>query len=440
MMQDRLTWKATAALASRADRWGEPAGALHQSGPAVAIFAEPLLAPSMTFIRAQASALRAFVPFYVSPQRCFPSLELPAGRSVVICENPGAPRSWNLLKQIPLKLFGYAPLFFRRVEQYGPALVHAHFGVTALTALPLARRLRVPMIATFHGYDATVTDEFLKASHYRARVYCKRRKTLQRETAQFVAASEFVRQQLLLQGFPEEKVLLHYIGVDTDFFRQSKEQGREPVVLFVARLTEKKACGHLVRAMEEVQRAVREIELVVIGDGPLRKGLEQQARCSLRKYRFLGIQPPEVVRDWMSRARVFCVPSIRASSGDAEGFGMVFAEAQAMGLPVASYASGGVPEAVKHGETGLLATEGDWRSLVNNILALLQNDDLWRRINAAGPRRVHTQFDLARQTRKLEVIYRQVLSQAESPANWTNVTRCDFECTNGRRNEKCTDH
>jgi glycosyltransferase involved in cell wall biosynthesis len=388
----------------------------------------------MTFIRAQASALRTFVPFYVSPQRCFPSLELPAGRSVVICENPGAPRVWNLFKQIPLKLFGYAPLFFRRVKQFRPALVHAHFGVTALTALPLARRLCVPMIATFHGYDATVTDLFLKASHYRARVYLRQRKTLQRETAQFVAVSEFIRQQLLLQGFPEDKVLVHYIGVDMNFFRQAEEQGREPVVLFVARLTEKKACAHLVRAMDEVQRVVPDIELVVIGDGPLRKDLEQQAKNSLRKYCFLGFQPPEVVRDWMSRARIFCVPSIRAASGDAEGFGMVFAEAQAMGLPVASYASGGIPEAVKHGETGLLAAEGDWQGLANNILAVLQNNDLWRRMNAAGPQWVRTQFDLAKQTSKLEAIYRRVLLVTKSTAGQfagQNATRCDFEQTDG---------
>jgi glycosyltransferase involved in cell wall biosynthesis len=384
-----------------------------QSGPPVAIFVEPLLSPSMTFIRAQASALRSFAPFYVSPQRCSPSLELPPGRCVVICDNPQAPRSWNLFKQLPLKLFGYAPLFFRRVEQYRPALVHAHFGVTALTALPLARRLRVPMIATFHGYDATVTDAFLAGSHYRARVYLKERKTLQRETTQFVAVSEFIRQQMLSQGFPEDKVLVHYIGVDTDFFRPAGKPQREAAVLFVARLTEKKACAHLVQAMSEVQCVVPDVELIVIGDGQLRESLEHLAKNSLRKFSFLGTQPPEVVREWMNRAAVFCVPSIRAASGDAEGFGMVFAEAQAMGLPVASYASGGVPEAVQNGETGLLAAEGDWRSLAGHILELLQNKNLWRQMNAAGPRRVRTLFDLAAQTRKLEDIYRRVLFENE---------------------------
>jgi len=413
MMRAQSILMATPAFEDCTERRAEQIVAMRQGGPAVAIFVEPLLAPNTTFIRAQASALRAFEPFYVSPQRCSPSLELPAGRSAVICENPQAPRSWNLLKQVPLKLFGYAPLFFRRVQEYRPALVHAHFGVTALTALPLARWLHLPMIVTFHGYDATVTDSFLKTSHYRARRYLKERKSLQREAAQFVAVSEFIRRQMLLQGFPEDKVLVHYIGVDTDFFRSVGEQRREPIVLFVASLTEKKACAHLVRAMGEVQRVVPDVELVVIGDGPLRKNLEQLAASGLRKYRFLGIQPPEVVRDWMNRATVFCVPSMRAPSGDGEGFGMVFAEAQAMGLPVASYASGGVPEAVDHGETGLLAAEGDWEGLAGNIVTLLQNKNLWQQMNAAGPRRIRKAFDLKKQTNKLEDIYRRVLSEAE---------------------------
>ena len=87
-----------------------------------------------------------------------------------------------------------------------------------------------------------------------------------------------------------------------------------------------------------------------------------------------------------------------------------------MGLPVASYASGGVPEAVEHGETGLLAAEGDWENLAGNILTLFQNKRLWRQMSAAGPRRVGRAFNLATQTRKLEGIYRRVIKEAESPS------------------------
>lgn len=380
-----------------------------QIRPTVAVYVEPLLAPSATFVRAQASAMLEFDPVYVSPKRAFPSLEIPGERSVVICNNPAAPRAWNWLKQIPLKVFGCAPIFFHRVQQHQPVLVHAHFGPAALTALPMVHWLKVPMIVTFHGYDATVTDACLERAHYRARIYARKRSVLQKEANLFISVSEFIRKQILEQGFPEDRVLVHYIGVDTNFFRPVPEIKRGPIVLFTATLTEKKGCAYLIQAMREVQKEEPSVELVVIGDGDLRSKLEQLAGKCLRNYRFIGTQPPEIVRDWMNRASVFCVPSIRARDGDGEGFGMVFAEAQAMGLPVASFSSGGVPEAVEDGVTGLLAPEKDWRSLASHISALLRNKNLWLRMSEAGRRRIRSSFDLAVQTARLEDIYKRVL-------------------------------
>jgi colanic acid/amylovoran biosynthesis glycosyltransferase len=112
----------------------------------------------------------------------------------------------------------------------------------------------------------------------------------------------------------------------------------------------------------------------------------------------------------MNRAKVFVAPSVTAESGWTEAFGMVFAEAQAMCLPVASFASGGIPEAVKHGETGLLATERDWEGLASNIQTLLQNDAMRERMAEAGRERMCRFFNLDRQTSLLEEIYTEVLN------------------------------
>jgi glycosyltransferase involved in cell wall biosynthesis len=378
--------------------------------PTVAIFVEPLLSPTMTFVRAQAAALRNFAPLYVSPQRSWPTLELPPDRIVAICGKPGGNSPLQKLKQLPLKVFGNDPLFFRRIARFHPVLVHAHFGPAALTALPLARFLRVPLIATFHGFDATMSDEATrKDPAYRHRVYLRRKHILKRDGALFIAVSRFIERQLLEQGFASEKIALHYTGIDTGFFHPDDSVVREPLVLFVARLTEKKGCEYLIRAMAEVQSVEPHVDLVLIGDGPLRPSLERMAQSRLRKFQFLGAQPPEIVRKWMNRARVFSVPSVRAVSGDGEGFGMVFAEAQAMKLPVASFDSGGVPEAVAHGETGLLASERDSRSLAQNILLLLQNEALWQRMSVAGHLRVRSLFNLRTQTPLLESLYHRVL-------------------------------
>src|SRR5207245_202670 len=130
-----------------------------------------------------------------------------------------------------------------------------------------------------------------------------------------------------------------------------------------------------------------EIELVIIGDGPQRQQLEILAQEKLTRFRFLGLQPASVVRQWMNRAKVFSVPSVTVASGAEEGFGMVFAEAQAMECPVVSFSSGGIPEAVGHEETGLLAKERDVETLSQHILLLMKNDRLWKRMSEAGRQR-----------------------------------------------------
>jgi glycosyltransferase involved in cell wall biosynthesis len=166
--------------------------------------------------------------------------------------------------------------------------------------------------------------------------------------------------------------------------------------------------------MAEVQRHETAAELVIIGDGPLRPDYERRAAGLGVRCRFLGTQPPDAVRDWMGRAAVFCVPSVVAASGDAEGFGMVFIEAQAMGLPVVSTQSGGIAEAVRNGETGLLVAERDSGALAEAILQLLQDHNLWRRYSLAGRKHVVSHFNLDRQTSRLETIFEQLLAKAGS--------------------------
>ena len=120
-------------------------------------------------------------------------------------------------------------------------------------------------------------------------------------------------------------------------------------------------------------------------------------RGLLKNFAFLGVQDAVAVRAWMNRATVFCTPSVSVESGAAEGFGMVFAEAQAMGLPVVSFASGGIPEAVADGQTGFLVSERDWQALGNKILLLLRNRELWTRFSKAGqiPHAEHVQYQEA---------------------------------------------
>jgi colanic acid/amylovoran biosynthesis glycosyltransferase len=380
--------------------------------PVVLVYAEPLLARSMTFIRTQAEALTSFSPYYISPHYLREGLPLPKERVVVMRRGEGR---FSRLTEVPFKLLGAAPLFARRLRKLRPALLHAHFGPMGLRALPLARMLGIPLVVTFHGCDAAMHDEFLRtANDYSARVYVRRRKVLDVGATLLIGVSNFIRDEMIRQGFSANKIVVHYIGVDTELFCPNPGVKREPIVLFTGRLDEKKGCEYLIRAVAKVQSESPDMELLVIGDGPLRSELERLAGQHLRKYRFLGFQPPEVVKYWMNRARLFGAPSIRARSGDAEGYPTAFAEAQAMRLPVVSFASDGVREAVAHGETGFLAPERNTDALAHYLQKLCDDEFLCARMGEAARTYVRAQFNVRTQTRSLEELYTHVLGKDAS--------------------------
>jgi len=371
--------------------------------PKVIIFSDHLLGLSDTFIKAQASALCEYEPVYAGSRRVA-GLELPQEKVYTV--NPG-----DLLgkfHELRFKILGSAPAMVKRLGALRPVLLHAHHGPNGLRALPLASTLRLPLITTFHGGDVLLTDLRHEKAYLGFRYYLANKAKLRASDATFFAVSKFLRGKLLEQGFPAERVLLVYTGVNTKKFRPASTEDR-PTILFVGRLVGFKGAEFLIKAASEVQRQFPEVELVLIGDGPLRKDLERLAKQSLRRYRFLGAQTSEEVRDWMNRASVLCMPSVTLPSGEAEAFGMVCAEAQAMGKPVVAFACGGIKEIISHANTGFLAPEYDWQGLGRYLTLLLQNAELRERFGRAARELMLRQFDLEHCTRVLEGIYASVL-------------------------------
>ena len=368
----------------------------------VIIFRECLLLLSETFIRSQVKSLSKFSGIYAGCRRVH-GLDLSDSPMVVLGNN-----TVGRMEALALKAARCAPRLIARLRKYEPVLLHAHFGPDGALALPLARKMKIPLIVTFHGYDANRTEQAFRENRW-GRRYLRRRETLKREASGFIAVSNFIAKKLVDQGFPREKIQVHYIGVDTSQFQPDPTVAHDKTVLFVGRLVENKGCEYLIRAMEQVQMEMPSTELVVIGDGLLRGALERQAAASLRRFRFLGSQPSENVRNWMSRSAVLCVPSIVIATGDAEGLPIVVIEAQASGLPVVSFSTGGIPETVTHDETGYLAPQKDWRALSEYISKLLGDPDLWASFSRAGRERVKSVFDLKVQTEKLERIYEEVI-------------------------------
>lgn len=374
----------------------------------VLLFRSELLPVSETFIAAQAAALRRHEPWFAGLNRVPGGLPLDESR--VITATTGNSSCSKTQRQVYLRT-GLAPGFLRRLRTVEAELIHAHFAVDACAALPIQRRLRIPMIVTLHGYDVTSEDAALRQTRA-GQAYLRRRQALWERASAFVCVSEWIQQKALERGFPEEKLWMHPIGIDVEAFRQSSSNAKEPLVLFVGRMVEKKGCAYLLRAMRLVEAQMPEARLVVLGDGPLRNALEEEARDSLRRCEFMGSASPVVVREWMRKAAVMAVPSVVAANGDAEGLCLVALEAQAMGLPVVGFRGPGIE--VVDGEMGLLVPPRDAGAFADALLWLLRSEAVAARMGAAGRARVERLFNLHRQTALLEEKYDEVLHGASS--------------------------
>lgn len=375
--------------------------------PLVALYRQYLLPPSETFVKRQAESLERYRAHYVGVER-LDGLPLDASRISLVKQARG-PR--HLLKAAVFERTGRSLHLERRLAQLGPSLVHAHFGHDGLQSLPLARRLGVPLVTTFQGYEATVDDELLVKMGPTQRRYVRNRARLIAGGDAFLAVSDFLRRRLLAQGFPEARLRVQYTGVDLEATGPPGSASREPIILFVGRLVEKKGLDHLLRAFAggTFSEAAR---VVVIGDGPLRAGSERMAAELRVPTEFLGWCEPGEVSQWMRRARLLCAPSVTAANGDSEGLPNTVGEAAAAGTPTVGFHHAGIPEMVVDGETGLLAREGDTETLSRLLVTAMRDDELSARLGLRALERIRTEFDMRLQTARLERLYDELTGRS----------------------------
>lgn len=352
----------------------------------------------MTFIASHAESLRRYQAVYAGSRRVA-GLTLPAGRA--FAANTGG--LIGLAREFAFRRFGMAARLTAALRQFEPRLVHAHFGQSGPAALELADALGVPLVVTYHGQDATISDAQARRS-WRGREYLRGRQRVMEKASVLIAVSEFIRERMLEQGYPADKVVTHRNGIDLNFFSPTGE-ARSDTVLFVGRFVEKKGCEYLIRALGVLRGEGCEVRGVLIGDGPLRPGLERLAQEVGADVEFTGFLGLTEVRSLLATARVAVVPSVTAADGNSEGLPTVILEAQAMATPVIATRHAGNAEGVIEGESALLVDERDARGLASCIRKLAGDPVAARRFGVHGRRFMEANFSIESQVAGLERIY-----------------------------------
>lgn len=279
--------------------------------------------------------------------------------------------------------------------------IHNHFANSSCSVSMLAAELSgLTFSFTIHGPAI-----FFEPRRWRIDEKIKR--------ALFVSCiSHYCRSQAMVFAPVDCWRHLHIVhcGVDPSLFNMATHEGRGTRLLFVGRLAAVKGLPILLESLAALSSEYPDIVLTLIGDGPDRAAIEEQAvRLGLNQNVDLrGYRSQAEVREEMQQADIFVLPSF------AEGVPVVLVEALAAAIPVVATRIAGVGELVEDGVSGYLVPPGDPGSLAECIRRLLEDPALRSRFGAAGRARVEKEFDVRRETARLHSILATALRGEEA--------------------------
>ena len=289
-----------------------------------------------------------------------------------------------------------ACLLRRWLEDCGACHLHAHFGTNSADVAVLCRLLGGPSYSvTIHG-----PEEFDSPRGFNLRTKIE-------HAAFVVAISEFTRGQLFrwCRGVDRPKIHVIHCGLDGMFLaRMDSRPPVEPRLVNVGRLSEQKGQFLLIEAAARLRDDGVEFELVIVGDGPMRRELEEliSRRDLGEQVRILGFLDNEGVRRELLGARALVLPSL------AEGLPVVLMEAFALRRPVISSYVAGIPELVEPGTSGWLVPAGAVEPLAEAMRqALAASPEELERMGRAGAEQVARDHDVETETSKLIELFRE---------------------------------
>jgi colanic acid/amylovoran biosynthesis glycosyltransferase len=305
-----------------------------------------------------------------------------------------------------LYLFYLCLVLFNKAKKYD--VIHCHFGLMGLIGCDLKDLGLIDgkIVTSFHGMDVSTYPSLHGPNIYRR---------LFQEGDMFTANSSFTVSKLKKLGCPAERIRKLPVGVDLDKFTYVKHNRKiqDPIIILsVGRLVDVKGFQYGIEAIAQISNLSHNIHYIIIGDGPLRKQLQQLADQLgiVKNIRFMGEQSQEFVRDAYQNAHIFLLPSITKSDGSAEAQGLVLQEAQASGLPVISTSVGGISDGLVDGASGFLVPEKNSKAIAEKLCNLIEDPQMCDAMGIKGRQFVEENYSLDTLTDRLERIYKDVLS------------------------------
>ena len=275
---------------------------------------------------------------------------------------------------------------------------HAHFATSAADVARLASRITgIPFTFTAHAKDIFLEEIDLDALGEKFR-----------DAEAVVTVSDYNQRYLQEKiGLAATGVRRIYNGLDVAEFSFLPPVDREPLILGVGRLVEKKGFDVLVEACKVLGETGTDFICTIVGEGEQREDLEKQIRDSelTGSVHLIGPRPRKEVMELIRRSAVVAAPCVVGSDGNRDGLPTVLLEAMALGTPCVSTDVTGIPEVLSNGTTGLLVPQRDARALAEALALLLKDGDTRCRFAANARARIESDFDIAANSAQMRKLF-----------------------------------
>jgi|WetSurMetagenome_2_1015567.scaffolds.fasta_scaffold49110_2 glycosyltransferase involved in cell wall biosynthesis len=288
----------------------------------------------------------------------------------------------------------------RFIRQGGFHIVHTHAYFAGTIGRIAAFMAGTPIIL----HHVHTTDWDFKARH----VLIER--MLSTVTARIICCSDFVRDFVVSEeGISAGKVITIYNGVNDDptgcGAPEKRRHGEKFVrVAVVASLVENKGHAVLLTAFHRLAMLNPNLELWIIGDGPLRQNLERQTDVLGIRNRVSFLGQRDDVLQLLACSDIVVLPSLYR-----EGLGLAIIEAMSQSKPVIASNIGGIPELIEDGVNGFTVVPGDAVNLEAKLRILIADEDLRKTMGLAGRKRYEDRFSSAIMIRQIEALYYSLL-------------------------------
>ncbi|MFH1402724.1 MAG: glycosyltransferase family 4 protein [Candidatus Altiarchaeota archaeon] len=284
----------------------------------------------------------------------------------------------------------------------------------------LKKRLGIPLVTTLHGTPFSEVRSNMNQGWNNMLIpkigfhlfnYQFRFKEMISESDAVIAISKELAENAPSEfKIPAEKVKMVINGVDTEDFRPSesrlkKSLGEGRVILSVSVLHRQKGVQHLINAMKDILVKAPDAVLVIVGDGPYKKDLEELASKKELRERiiFKGRVPNTELIEYYNSCDVFAIPTVRV-----EGLPLIELEAMSCGKPVVASNIGGIPTVIEDRVNGMLANPGDAKDLAGKILEVLCDKKLSEKLGKNARKTILEKYSRERMAENTIRVYEDV--------------------------------